>query len=87
MGYWIVVAICEHVVAQEALAGGNKGIGVDESTDLRIVITGLEVVQLRFLGVVVATRGFWGPFRGAFETSQGSYFEHINRRFPNIDPR
>ena len=38
------------------MSGGNIAICIDEPTDLRIVITALEVVQLRFLGIALATR-------------------------------
>jgi hypothetical protein len=43
--HWIIVAISKHVIAQDALPGGDKGIGVDESAPGRIVITALEIVQ------------------------------------------
>ena len=32
-------------MAQNALTRGSKRIGINESTDFRIVITGLEVIQ------------------------------------------
>lgn len=36
----IVIAIGKHVIAEQALAGGDEGVGVDEPTDLGVVITG-----------------------------------------------
>lgn len=36
--YGTVVAICEHVVAEKALAGGDESVGVNESSDVCIVI-------------------------------------------------
>ena len=41
MTYRIVVAIREHVAAEEALAGGGEAVRVDEAADLRVVITAL----------------------------------------------
>ena len=47
------MAIGKHVIAQDALAGGNERIGVDESAQFGIVIPGLEVVErgLNVLGL------------------------------------
>ena len=49
----IIQAIGKHIIAEDALAGRNQCIGIDESADLRIVITGLEVVErgLSLLGL------------------------------------
>ena len=44
----IITAIGKHVIAQQALSGGGKGIGIDESAEAGIVIAGLEVVQAGF---------------------------------------
>ena len=55
----VIATIGKHIVAQQSLAGGYKSIGVDESTDLGIVITGLEVVELGF-SVVNITRVRFG---------------------------
>jgi hypothetical protein len=41
----VVPAISKHVIPQDPLAGGDKGIGVDESAALRIIVTALEIVQ------------------------------------------
>ena len=41
----IIPAIGKHVIAQESLAGGDEGIGVDESAPGGIVIAALEIVQ------------------------------------------
>ena len=41
----IVIAISKHIVAQQTLAGGDEGVGVDESAPGGIVITALEIVQ------------------------------------------
>ena len=38
---WVVQTVREHVVAQHALTGGDKGVGIYESADFGVVITGL----------------------------------------------
>ena len=43
--YRIVQTIGKHVIAQDTLAGGGVSIGIDESAQFGIVITGLEVVE------------------------------------------
>ena len=40
-----IVAIRKHVIAEGSLAGGDEGVGVDESAPGGIVITALEIVQ------------------------------------------
>ena len=52
--YRIIKAIGKHVVAQQALTGRYKCIRIDESTDVRIVISGLEIVQTGLLEMAVA---------------------------------
>ena len=44
----IIGAVGEHVVTQHALAGGDKGVGVEEAANLGIVITALEVIEASF---------------------------------------
>ena len=48
--YRIVAAVSEHVVAQQALAGGDEGIGVDKSADGGVVITALQIIEAGILG-------------------------------------
>ena len=43
--YRIIKAIGKHIIAQHALSGAGVGIGIDESAQLGIVITGLEIVE------------------------------------------
>ena len=43
--YWIISAIGKHVIAEYALAGRNEGVGVEESADGGIVISGLQVIE------------------------------------------
>ena len=44
---WIVQAIGVIIVADDTLAGGGIGISIEESTHFGIVISGLEIIQLR----------------------------------------
>ena len=39
------MAVGKHVIAQQALTGGGESVGIDESAQLGIVITGLEIVE------------------------------------------
>ena len=59
----IISAVGKHVIAEDALAGRNKYVGIDESTNLRIVITALQVIQPGILGEKLAMRPFfpWPP--------------------------
>ena len=41
----IVATIGEHVIAGEALAGGDIGIGIDESAYLGIIVSGLQITE------------------------------------------
>ena len=62
---WIVQAIGKHIVAQDTLAGGNKGIGIDESADLGVIISALEIVEPRLFGAALATWAKSGHFYSA----------------------
>ena len=53
--HWIVQTIGEHIIAQNALAGGCEGIGIDEAAEFGIVIAVLEVIEFGFLVVDIAT--------------------------------
>ena len=41
----IIIAVGEHIVAEDTLTSGDKGIGVEEAADLGIIITGLQVIE------------------------------------------
>ena len=47
----IIPAVGKHIVAEDALTGGNESIDIDESADRGVVISTLEIVETR-LGVV-----------------------------------
>jgi hypothetical protein len=52
--YWIVAAVGEHVIAEDALAGGDEDVGVDKSADCGIVITGLQIIESGISSGIVA---------------------------------
>ena len=66
----IVIAIGKHVVAEQALTGRGKSIGIDESTDLGVVISALQIIQFGFSYVSLAVGAkigcFWVLWRGRF---------------------
>ena len=51
---WIVIAIREQIVANDALAGGGEAVCIDKSADLRIVITAGYVIEPCLLSVGLA---------------------------------
>ena len=51
-------------MAEDALAGGGVGVGVDESADGGVVITGLEVIEPSFLLRAIALMAKSGVFLG-----------------------
>ena len=52
----IVLTICEHIGAEEAVGiGGGKGIGIDEPAVGKVVVPALEVVEARLTVVIVTT--------------------------------
>ena len=55
--YWTVITICEHVIAEDTLTGRNKHIRINKSTQLGIIVAGLEVIQGGFIVVRLATGG------------------------------
>ena len=74
MDYWIVTTIGKHIIAQDALAGGCVGIGIDETAHLGIVITGLEIVE-RGLGVVKSSCAIRGNhFTAPYSSPGGGNF-------------
>jgi hypothetical protein len=44
------------------LSGAGECIGIEESTDLRIVITGLEIIQFGLFGGILAIQVKSGSF-------------------------
>jgi len=52
----IILAICEHIGAEEAVSvGGGEGIRIDEPAVGKVIVPALEVVKARFAVVIVAT--------------------------------
>ena len=54
----IIQTIGKHVIAEDALAGGGVGVGVDESADTGIIVTRLEIVEPGLNIVYVAQERF-----------------------------
>ena len=63
----IIGAVGKHVIAQHALAGAYKYIGIDEAVDGGVIISALEIIEPGFLDYVVAI----ALFSGHFETPGG----------------
>ena len=51
-------------MADNSLTGGGVGVGVDESADGGVVITGLEVIEPGFLLRAIALMAKSGAFSG-----------------------
>ena len=58
MADWIIVAIRKHIASDEPLPGAGEAVGVNKPADLGVVITALQVVESRLLGMGVAGRTF-----------------------------
>jgi hypothetical protein len=58
----IVLAISKHIVAEDTLTCGSKHIGIEESTQFGIVITGLEIIQFGLCNSTLAIREKLGSF-------------------------
>ena len=58
----VIAAVGEYVIAEEALAGGDEGVGIDEATELRVIITALEVIERCFLVLAIATGPKFRPY-------------------------
>ena len=53
--YGIIQAIRKHIAALQALSGADEDIRADEPSEFRAVITCVQIVQSRFVIVVVPT--------------------------------
>ena len=54
--YRIILAIREHIGAEEAVSvGGGEGVGIDEPAVGKVIVPALEVVETRFAVVIIAT--------------------------------
>ena len=58
--HWVVQTVGKHIAAEQALAGGDEGIGIDESAQLGIIITALEIVESGLSSLTLAA----GPKTG-----------------------
>ena len=50
-----IIAIGKHIIAEDALSGSSKFVGVEEAARCGVVVTGLEVIESNLLVVDVAT--------------------------------
>ena len=64
MSFTPIVTVSKHVIAKDTLTGAGEGIGIEESADLGIVITGLEVIQTGLCSGTLAMREKSGSFQG-----------------------
>ena len=55
MYYRIIVAIREHIMTEDALAGGGVGVGVYKAAGGGIVISALQIIEPGIVVVAVAT--------------------------------
>ena len=69
----IVETVGEHVGANEALARGDVGIGVDEPTGFGVIVPTLQVVEARLVVVDVAAVAQGIERQGAVDGGVGSY--------------
>ena len=49
----VICTVPEHIVAKEALAGGSVAVGIDESAQRWIVVSGSEVVEAGFSRMIL----------------------------------
>ena len=57
----IIKAVGKHVGAEDSLAGGGVGVGVEEAAQLGIVVAGLEVIELGVSSLKCPIRPFLRP--------------------------
>ena len=50
----VIIAICKHIVPQDALTSGGEGISVQESSHDGVIISALQVIEAGFAVAVVA---------------------------------
>ena len=57
----VIPAVCEHIATEDALAGGDIGVGADEAADYGIIISALQVIEACFLGRILPETTFLSP--------------------------
>ena len=59
----VIQAVSKHVIAQNTLAGGSVGVGIEESAQFGGVISGLQVIETGLSVVYIAVsqelKSFW----------------------------
>ena len=56
-----IIAIGKHIIAEDALPGSSKFVGIEESAGFGVVVAGLEVIQASLFNAHLATRPFCAP--------------------------
>ena len=51
---WVIAAVGKHIVSQQALPGGDEGVGVEEPAPLGVVITALEIIEPGLINTLLA---------------------------------
>ena len=67
----VIIAVGEHIITQQALSGRSKCIGVEESADVCIVISALQIIKPGLSVVDVAGRGYWASDPAALRKPSG----------------
>jgi hypothetical protein len=55
----VIATIGKHVITQHALAGGDEGVSIDETANLWIIITALQIIEPGILGRGLAKTPFY----------------------------
>ena len=57
----IIPTIRKHIVSEQALAGGNEYVGIEEPAPFGVIIPALEIIEPGFWDRLVATRAILNP--------------------------
>ena len=57
----IIPTISKHIVSDEPLSRGYKRVRIDESSDRRIIIPALEIIESSLFGRLEAAKATQGP--------------------------
>lgn len=52
----IIATIREHIVTHDAAIGADDAVGIQEPTHLRVIVTAIEVIELRLCVVVISAK-------------------------------
>ena len=60
--YRVIVAVSEHIESGKAISCAGIAVRIDESANLGVIITALEIVEAGFGVVVIASVSQWVDF-------------------------